>query len=202
MHSIGLLVIITGTTASGKDEVMKRLLKHYPTFKRIVTTTTRPPREHEINGQDYFFVTSEEFKNLLAQNEFFEYVEYAGNYYGTLNSQLLQVIDNQNLIWRIEPTMAAKARSHFAKVFDFDTAKKLSDRTIVFLITANQGDIKQRLQTHGVSNADIQKRIVQDINNLKILKGIHDYEIKNENGKIDQAIQEVIKYINLRLNRV
>jgi guanylate kinase len=78
-------IILVGKAASGKDHLRKTLEGRG--FKYAVSFTTRPPRDGEIDGKDYFFVDEFEFKNLIEQNFFYEYVSFNGWFYGTSKEQ-------------------------------------------------------------------------------------------------------------------
>ena|SRR5437868_15534582 len=98
MKKSNLLVIISGVSGVGKNEVMKRLLT-YPELngQKLITTTTRSPRVGEIDGQDYYFVSREEFIKGVANNQFLEYIEYNNNYYGTSLNSLKKGLLTKNI---------------------------------------------------------------------------------------------------------
>ena len=77
-------IVLVGKAASGKDHARKRF--ESKGFSYAVTYTSRPPRTGEVNGQDYFFVSEEEFERMIANDEFYEYVPFNGWYYGTPKS--------------------------------------------------------------------------------------------------------------------
>lgn len=99
MKESNLLVIISGVSGVGKSEVMKRLLT-YPELnsQKLITTTTRLPRVGEIDSQDYYFISREEFQKGIANNQFLEYVEYNNNYYGTSLNSLKKGLLSKNII--------------------------------------------------------------------------------------------------------
>ena len=81
------MIVISGASASGKTEVAKLLAKKYGITK-VVTTTTRPMREGEVNGRDYFFITKEQFEEMIKNEKFVEYTIYNGNFYGSQKDQV------------------------------------------------------------------------------------------------------------------
>ena len=85
----GQLIIISGTTCAGKGTVVKELLKRNDNLTVSISYTSRPKREGEIDGKDYFFVSSEEFEQKIKNNDFLEYakVQY-GKYYGTPKAEV------------------------------------------------------------------------------------------------------------------
>ena len=80
--------MITGPSGVGKGTLIHRLLERCPGVQLSVSATTRAPREGEVNGRDYHFLTAEQFEQRAARGEFVEHAEYAGNRYGTLRSEL------------------------------------------------------------------------------------------------------------------
>ncbi len=81
------MIIIIGASASGKTEVVKKLIKEYG-YKKLVTYTTREKRIGEIDGIDYNFISLDAFNKLVQNDEFFETVKYNNNYYGTLKKDI------------------------------------------------------------------------------------------------------------------
>lgn len=79
----GLLVVLSGPSGAGKDTVLRRLLEINPNVTLSVSATTRPPREGEENGKDYYFLSKTEFVQLISKNGMLEHAQYCDNYYGT-----------------------------------------------------------------------------------------------------------------------
>lgn len=99
----GVLVILSGPTCAGKDVVMRELLERNKNMIRLVTTNSREKRPEEVEGVDYYFVSREEFEKMIVAGDFFEWVEYRGEYRGGQKLQVLQAIDSgQDVIWRID----------------------------------------------------------------------------------------------------
>lgn len=103
--SLGLLLVLSGPSGVGKDTVWKAAAPLLPSFCKAITCTTRPQREHEREGEDYFFVSNQEFDRLIAHNELLEWAQVHGNRYGvpaqpvldrlTQGSDVVCVIDVQ-----------------------------------------------------------------------------------------------------------
>ena len=81
------MLVLIGPSASGKTEVSKKLIEKYG-MKKLITCTTRPMRINEVNDVDYHFLSVEDFKKKISLNEFAEWQEYNGNYYGSLKSEV------------------------------------------------------------------------------------------------------------------
>jgi len=90
----GLLVVISGFSGVGKGTVVNYMLKANPDLNYSVSCTSRKPRDGEVDGKSYYFLTEEEFEKKIANNEFAEYTKTFTNYYGTLKSELDKSINN------------------------------------------------------------------------------------------------------------
>ena len=94
-----IMVILSSPSGAGKTTISKKLQQKYQNFKISVSHTTRTPRPNEVDGIDYFFVSHDEFKKLIEKNEFYEYAEIFGNYYGTSHSSVKSEMDaGKNII--------------------------------------------------------------------------------------------------------
>lgn len=81
------MIVLAGASASGKTEAAKVLASKYGITK-VITTTTRPMRQNEVNGRDYFFITKERFEEMIKEGRFVEYTVYNGNLYGSTKDQI------------------------------------------------------------------------------------------------------------------
>ena len=79
----GLLILISGASGTGKGTVCKKLLEEMPEIFYSISATTRKPRNGEVDGKEYFFISVEQFKSWLAEGKFLEHAEVYGNFYGT-----------------------------------------------------------------------------------------------------------------------
>ena len=170
---------MTGKTASGKDTIISRILKQLPSYKKVLTTTSRLPRDNEQNGVDYIFISENEFIEQVKQEEFLEYVKYGGNYYGT---QKAHINTAENLIWKIDPSMAGKA-------------KKLFPNCKVIYINTSDEIVLNRLIKRGISNEEVQKRIADDREFVAQFKDKYDFIIENVPGKLDETIDKIIEIL-------
>ena len=83
-----IMVILSSPSGAGKTTITKKIQQKYPSFKISVSHTTRKPRSNEVNGIDYYFVSSKEFEELINKNKFYEYAKIFENYYGTLKKNV------------------------------------------------------------------------------------------------------------------
>ena len=90
----GEVIAVSGPSGAGKSTIVKKILKHYPKIVFSVSATTRPKRENETDGVEYFFISDDEFKNKTDNGEFVEWEKFYDYYYGTIKSF---IDDNINL---------------------------------------------------------------------------------------------------------
>lgn len=99
----GMLLVISGPSGTGKGTLLTRLLEEDKSFTFSVSATTRAPREGEVDGVHYHFLTNEEFERLVAENAFVEYASVHGNRYGTLKSEVFERMEKgQNVLLDID----------------------------------------------------------------------------------------------------
>ena len=98
------LIIVTAPSGAGKTTIVRHLINKFPQLAFSVSATNRPKREKETDGRDYYFISTENFKNKIANQEFLEYEEvYAGRFYGTLKSELERLwVEKKCIIFDVE----------------------------------------------------------------------------------------------------
>lgn len=199
MENRGRLFILTGKTASGKDTIMQLLLSKYPSFQRVVTSTSRPKRDNEEDGSDYNFLSLEEFNKKIDEGNFIEYVEYGGNLYGTQKSQVAKALDT-DLIWRIDPSRAGQIREFIKSSFDQDKAQKLLEKVLVIYLAVSDPVILERLQKRGLSQPEIEKRMQQDKLFWEQFNGDYDFVVENVPGRLNETLDKISQIIENHLS--
>ena len=178
----GKLIIVSGPSGSGKSTVTK-LVKDRLNIPLSISATTRQPRTGEINGKDYFFLTKEIFEQKIKNDEFYEYANVHGNYYGTLK----EVVENNlskglNVILEIDVQGALIAK------------EKKKDAILVFFRTKDMETLENRLRNRKTDTEEvIQLRLKNAAKELEY-EPKYDYTIINND--IEQACQELIDIIN------
>ena len=177
----GKLIIVSGPSGSGKSTVTK-IVKDKLNIPLSISATTRKPRDGEIDGKDYFFLSKEEFKNKIANDEFYEYAEVHGNYYGTLKKTVEENLDKGlNVILEIDVQGALIAK------------EKKKDAVLVFFRTKDMDILEKRLRDRKTDSEEvIQTRLKNAETELKY-EDKYNYTIINEN--LDDSIQELIDII-------
>lgn len=150
LNERGLLVVISGPSGVGKGTIRKALF-NIPdnNFCYSVSMTSRKPRQGEVDGADYFFVTREEFEQRIKENRFLEYAEFVGEYYGTPTDYVeTQLSKGKEVIVEIEVQGALQVR------------EKMPEAVFVFIVPPSKQALLDRLTKRGTENsADIQKRV-------------------------------------------
>ena len=124
-----IMVILSSPSGAGKTTISKKLQQKYQNFKISVSHTTRTPRPNEVDGIDYFFVSHNEFKKLIQKNEFYEYAEIFGNYYGTSKKSVLDLVKKKNDIlfdidWQGTKQLSKFKELNLLKIFILPPSKE------------------------------------------------------------------------------
>ena len=177
----GKLIIVSGPSGSGKSTVTK-IVKDKLNIPLSISATTRNPRDGEIDGKDYFFLSEEEFKNKIVNDEFYEYAEVHGNYYGTLKKTVEDNLNRGlNVILEIDVQGALIAK------------EKKKDAILVFFRTKDMEVLEKRLRDRKTDSEEvIQTRLKNAETELKY-ENKYNYTIVNEN--LENSIQELIDII-------
>jgi guanylate kinase len=145
------VVIITAPSGSGKTTLVKHLLSQFPKLEFSVSACTRSPRSGEKDGVDYYFISVEEFKNRISNNDFVEYEEvYPGTYYGTLKTELQRIWSKGHIVLF---DVDVKGAMHLKEIFK---DKALS----VFIKAPSLEILEKRLRSRGTETEEkIQERL-------------------------------------------
>lgn len=179
----GNLIIISGPSGSGKDEVLKRLFKKKSDIGFSISSVTRNMREGEVEGEKYNFISVEKFKSMIDNDEFLEYNEYCGNFYGTPKTPVIKSIENGvDIVLEVDVNGAENIRKNF------------KDAVSVFIIPPSFAELKRRLVGRGTESAEvIEKRLSEAIGEIS---RANEYDYIVVNDKIDEAVDNIITIIN------
>ncbi|MDR3553071.1 MAG: guanylate kinase [Clostridia bacterium] len=149
MSEPGLLIVISGPSGAGKDSVLLQLAKRRGGLFYSVSATTREPRAGEAGGQDYYFLTDEEFERLIAQGKLLEYTEYNGKYYGTPRQAVEErLARGEDVILVIEVRGAMQVKKSFPEA------------VLVFILPPSMQVLEKRLRGRGTeTEAQISGRL-------------------------------------------
>jgi guanylate kinase len=174
----GLLIVLSGPSGAGKSTVVKKLMQKRGNIHFSVSYTTRAPRNEDIDGVTYNFVDRAEFERMIANNEFLEYAEYSGNYYGTS----LKVIEEKqaagiDVLLDIEVQGAANVRN------------KCPDAVLVFTVPPSYQELERRLRGR---NTDDEQTICKRLSRaLEEVREINMYDYLVINDEVDNAVTEL-----------
>lgn len=144
------ILVFVGTSGSGKSTLVNAIKKTL-NIPQLVTTTTREPRHHEIDGEDYYFISKEQFENKMNAGLFVETTEYAGNMYGLTQSEINKNSGNVSCV-----------------ITDVSGARKIADlypdRVLVFWLDSSPMGLVKRMRKRGDGIFSIIKRLFQAFN--------------------------------------
>ena len=196
-HAPGLLVVVSGPSAVGKDTVLDALLSATPAaypLQKCVTATTRPPRPKEGGGMeqdglDYHFVSPGRFNEMVAQDALLEYAEYADNYYGTprdwVAGRRAQGVD---VILKIEVQGGMIVK------------QKAPDAVLVFLQPPSLEELERRLRHRGTDSDDqIAKRLLHARRELDY-RFHYDYAVTND--AVPDAVDDIRAILRAEHSRI
>lgn len=174
----GKLLVISGLSAAGKGTIASELIKRFDNYALSISATTREKRGNEVEGVNYFFVTRDKFTEMIDNNEFLEYAEYVGNYYGTPKKYVVDKLDSGvNVILEIEMQGALQV-------------KKIYDKAVlVFFLPKDARTQRERLISRGRDTSDqIEKRIRQAVLDAEYAK-YYDYVVVNDD--LEDSIRDM-----------
>lgn len=183
-HPNPLLVVVSGPSAVGKDTVIKRMKElDYP-FHFVITATTRPPREGESDGVDYFFLSEEEFVALMRKGELLEHALVYGQYKGVLKEQVRRaLVSGQDVVMRLDVQGAATVR------------RIIPDAILIFLIAGSEEELLDRLRGRNTETAeDLQRRIATMREEVERIPEF-DYVVVNRDDQVDCAVEKIAAII-------
>ena len=190
MEKKGILVVVSGFSGAGKGTVMKQLLDGYPNrYALSISATTRAPRTGESNGKEYFFLSEEEFEEMIREGALVEYARYVENYYGTPKEYVLQQLNQgKDVILEIEIQGALKVKAAYP------------DTLLLFLSPPSATELKSRLVNRGTEAASV---IESRLNRAwQEAQGVEQYDYFIINDDLAECVREVHSIIQNEHARV
>jgi len=182
----GKLVVISGPSGTGKGTVIGKILKSRPEFIFSVSATTRKPRPGEEEGIAYRFISHDKFREMIANDEFLEYAEYVGEYYGTPIKPITECIESgKTIILDIEVQGAGQVMI------------KKPDAVTIFIVAPDLNELENRLRGRGT---DSEEKLLARLNRAKLEleeKCHYDHVVINDNAS--RAAQEIINIIERKV---
>ncbi|CBH21980.1 guanylate kinase [Acetoanaerobium sticklandii] len=189
MKKKGLLVVVSGPSGAGKGTICKNFMELNKQMLLSISSTTRNPRENEIDGVNYNFITKQDFEDLIGTDSLLEYVHVFGNYYGTPKKWVLECIEKgKDVLLEIEIVGAMKVK------------EKYPDAILVFVLPPSLKELKNRIVTRGTETIEqIENRMARAMQEIKTIEK-YDYFIFNDN--LTRAVDDLEAIISAEKNKV
>lgn len=174
----GTLFVISAPSGAGKTTLIKRLLSSLNNITFSISYTTRPKREGEREGVDYYFVDEEKFRDMIDRDEFLEYAVVYGNYYGTPKRPVLESLERGiDVILDIDSKGARAVR------------EKLEDAVLIFIFPPSMEVLIERLKSRGTDSEEVIERRIREAELEIEASSIYDYWILNDD--LEKAYEEL-----------
>ena len=182
MNNQKKLIILTGPSGVGKGTVVKEILGKDKKIWLSISATTREPRQGEKDGENYYFLNQEKFKEMIEQNLFLEWAQFAGNYYGTPFSSVNEKIKNGfTVLLEIEVEGARQIKNKFPNSMS------------IFLLPPDKAELERRIRNRGTEEEEEIKKRLSRANYEISVSNQFDFALTNYN--VDETAKKIIKLI-------
>jgi|ERR1035437_8746886 guanylate kinase len=181
----GKFIIFSAPSGAGKTTIVKNLLASGLPLEFSISVCSRSPREGEVNGKDYYFLSMDDFKEKIKNNEFIEWEEvYNGNYYGTLRSEIERIWKNGNhVLFDIDVKGGLNLKSKFPK-----------ETLSIFVMPPSVEELERRLVGRSTDDAEtIHKRVEKSVYELKFAD---QFDIILVNDNLQEAQNKAFKIVS------
>ena len=186
-----LLIVISGPSGVGKDTIIQRMKERHLPFHFVVTATTRLPRVNEVHGVDYYFLSHDDFAEMINEDELLEYAIVYNDYKGIPKEQVREALaSGKDVVMRVDVQGAA-------------TIRELSpDAVLIFLTTQDEAEMVERLRIRKSETPEgLKLRIATARQELKRIDE-YDYVVVNRQGELDQTVDTIMAIIHAEHHRV
>lgn len=177
------VVVLTAPSGAGKTTIAHRVLEAMPHMSFSVSATTRPPRPDETDGEDYHFLSTEEFEAQIESGDLLEYEEvYPGRFYGTLRSEIEAKAQNGPVLLDIDVNGALNVKQAFG-----------DDALVLFIAPPSRSELRRRLRERGTEDSDaLRARLARADRELERADAFDDVVV---NDDLDAAVEETLTRI-------
>lgn len=183
------MIVIVAPSGTGKSTMIKRLKNDYPTILESVSYTTRPIRPGEIHGKSYFFIGVNEFLKMRENNEFLEWAEVHGNFYGTSKKFVEDCLaDGKNLLFDLDVQGTDSMKSYFGE-----------KANVIFISPPSVEELEKRLRHRGTENTQVIN--LRLMNAQKELLRKNDFDFLIYNDDIEKSYQRLCEITQEILNK-
>ena len=182
MKNLKKLIILTGPSGVGKGTVVKEILDKDKNICLSVSATTRSPRKGEKEGENYYFLSEENFKEMINKNLFLEWAKFAGNYYGTPLSFVKDKIEDGFIVLlEIEVEGAKQIKDKFP------------DSLSIFILPPSKEELERRIRNRGTEKEEaINRRLSRSTYEIAYSD---EFDLKVTNRDVDETAERIIKII-------
>ncbi len=180
----GKLYVISGPSGVGKNTLLNAVLLNRDDIKYSISYTTRSPRKGEIEGKNYFFTTKNDFLKAVENDEFLEWAEFSGNFYGTKQAYVEKELSiGHNIVLEIDTQGALQVK------------KKITDSVLIFIMPPSVDDLEKRLRGRNTETEDAIKSRLAFANKELERSKLFNYKIVNNN--FESAVLELQNILSL-----
>ena len=177
MKRVGVLSVISGFSGVGKGTIVKKLVEKEG-YALSISATSRAPRQGEIHGREYFFLTREEFHSMIENDGLIEWAEYVNNFYGTPREYVEErLAGGEDVILEIEPQGALKVKAQYPEA------------VLIFIVPPNAKELENRLVGRGTEEAEIIKKRLKRAAEETLF--IENYEYIVINDDLEDAVSDI-----------
>ena len=184
--AVPLLVVLSGPSGAGKDAVLDEMARRGHRFHRVVTCTTRPPRQNERDGVDYFFVKHDEFDKLIADDGLLEHAVVYGQGYGVPRQQVVERLgEGLDVYVRTDVQGAATIRGIAPGAL------------LVFIAPSSLDELEQRIRARGSDDEEHIQRRLKTAHDEMARRTEFDYVIVNEPGRLEATVDRLLEVLDV-----
>ena len=189
----GLLIILSSPSGAGKSTLAKRLRIWDSTLRFSVSATSRPPRDGEVDGQDYFFVSVSEFQRQVAEGEMLEHAQVFGNYYGSPKAPVQRAIDGgRDVLFDIDWQGAQQIQK----------SALASSVLSIFLLPPSIAELRRRLEERGQDSADVlARRMNRSWDEISHWDGYNYVLVNDDLNRTEDRLKTIVTAERLRASQ-
>lgn len=176
-----VLMVISGPSGVGKGTIVKKLLQKREDVVESVSCTTRLARQGEVHGKDYYFLSKEEFLKRIEEEDFLEYDEHFGNYYGTPKSFVKERLKEKSVVLEIDVVGGLNAK------------KSIPEAVLIMIVPPSEEVLKARLVGRGTESEEQIKGRLERLSYELEQQKYYDYAVVND--ELDRAVEEIEQII-------
>lgn len=189
MTQQGILIVISGPSGTGKGTICRELLRSQPNLNYSISATTRAPRPGEVNGENYWFISREEFENMIKNDALLEYAKVYENYYGTPRHHVLDLLKSgKDVVLEIDIQGAMQVKEKFPQ------------GVYIYILPPSLEELANRIYKRGTDSPEaIKNRLGCVMSELSCAYHYHYFVVNDE---IDRAVQKVASIITAEKCRI